>query len=226
MRLGSGELVFASLGTGEELEVPSTGLGRIPHIHDPNAPAQQTPPPQHDEPAPPKPPAESSTPWVPLAIGGVVLIAAASVVAMALRPPARAGNPLQRFGVYAKRHGKMVFVEDHRSFEAARKHAEELASEGKESAITDDSMGPDNVVWRSSGAKGHHRMNSVTPPMPRHQREIAEMREVLKRHGYPTSAASKLYAEGMGPSELEIRCREREGERGSLAVTHGIYKVK
>jgi len=50
--------------------------------------------------------------------------------------------------------------------------------------------------------------------------ELHEMREMLRRHGYPPAAADSLHAEGMGPFELETRLREK----GGLERTHGVTR--
>ena len=56
--------------------------------------------------------------------------------------------------------------------------------------------------------------------------EVAEMIEIMKRHGYSAEDARKLSAEGMGPMELEHILRTtKPGGMGSLEYTHRIHKV-
>ena len=52
--------------------------------------------------------------------------------------------------------------------------------------------------------------------------ELAEMEELLARAGYDPDDAKKLQREGIGPSELEERLRER----GGLSRTHGLQKSR
>ena len=56
--------------------------------------------------------------------------------------------------------------------------------------------------------------------------EVAEMIEIMERHGYSAEDARKLSAEGMGPMELEHILRTtKPGGMGSLEYTHRIHKV-
>lgn len=53
--------------------------------------------------------------------------------------------------------------------------------------------------------------------------ELAEMQSMLQRHGFSGALAERLYIEGIGPTELAERLRNREGV-GSLEHTHGFRR--
>lgn len=56
------------------------------------------------------------------------------------------------------------------------------------------------------------------------ERELPEMRALLKKHGFDPSDAKRLAAEGMGPYELEDRLRHQAGSVGSLEYTHDLKR--
>lgn len=58
----------------------------------------------------------------------------------------------------------------------------------------------------------------------REARELAEMEDILHRHGFNRHEARALQVEGMGPEELRSRARHAPGAVGSLEYTHRLYR--
>ena len=62
-------------------------------------------------------------------------------------------------------------------------------------------------------------------PISSQARELLELKGILRKHGYPTRHALRLYREGMGPEELEGRIRMgAPGAMGTLEYTHNIHR--
>ena len=71
-----------------------------------------------------------------------------------------------------------------------------------------------------------HRFVTLVPLTKVEERELAEMKTLLKDKGYDPGFAHDLLEEGMGPHELEDRLRHAPGSMGSLEYTHEIHREK
>lgn len=73
-------------------------------------------------------------------------------------------------------------------------------------------------------AGSRHRFVTLVPLTKAEERELAELKAILKDNGYDPGFAHDLLEEGMGPLELEDRLRHKPGTVGSLEYTHEIHR--
>lgn len=71
-------------------------------------------------------------------------------------------------------------------------------------------------------AGGRHRFATLRALTHAEERELSEMKALLKDAGYDPDYAIDLLSEGMGPHELEGRLAHKPGSVGSLDYTHEI----
>lgn len=93
--------------------------------------------------------------------------------------------------------------------------------EGKPADPTENMSPEDAKKWKVEHDKNKDNFKSAAG-LPR---ELKEMQDILKEHGYNPSDAKKLQDEGMGPHELERRIKStKPGGMGSLEYTHNLKK--
>lgn len=69
-----------------------------------------------------------------------------------------------------------------------------------------------------------HRFATLRSLTRAEERELSEMKDLLKDKGYDPDYAIDLLSEGMGPHELEDRLSHKSGSFGSLDYTHEIKR--
>ena len=87
----------------------------------------------------------------------------------------------------------------------------------------------DSALWVSYFQRGFSPEKAVQRMLSTGEKvdtELAEMGEVLSRHGFDPIVATALHHEGMGPHELEARARIAPGAVGSLEYTHNLKRKR